>query len=129
MCSILSTKRGFLLGIPSIFTFLTGLGVQVFTLQAANEQRVKDFRCLAPNLFQERSMTISKSHRDPSVFAILLATAFFVCSSFDGGQSGSSTSAAFDQSGAVVILPADGGAPIPPPPPPPQHFRSAAKPA
>ena len=42
----LERQTAVLLGIPSIFGFPTGLGVQVLTLQAANEQHVREFVAL-----------------------------------------------------------------------------------
>jgi drug/metabolite transporter (DMT)-like permease len=68
-------------------------------------------------------MTFSKTSHNLGVFAILLATAFFVCSSVSGEKLGRPRSAPLNQSGAAVILQADGGAPIPPPPPPPPPTR------
>ena len=62
-------------------------------------------------------MKLSKVSCNLSVLAMLLATAFFACSSAQSGKL--QTSAPLGLSGTVVILQADGGAPPPPPPPPP----------
>jgi len=64
-------------------------------------------------------MIFSKTSRNLSVLAILLATAFFACSSFGGDTLRRFVSASLGQSGAVLILRADGGAPPPPPKPKP----------